>query len=203
MDKYILTKLVNNNIYPLAPIKQITQLSIKHPNKNEKSNLISYYYKIGTFTPKYFTILLLLHKIITQLFFDILRSEKQLGYLVKLTIQNYGNEYYIAQKIQSGKSVKSVMKEINVFNKNIQTYIKNSEFKKIKETVIMGLNQPDYNINDKIDKYLPEIIKRTYLFNRIQLILDQVQQLTKDDILQFAKQVFDKSNRVIVVINGN
>ena len=203
MDKYILTKLVNNNIYPLAPIKKITQLSIKHPNKNEKSNLISYYYKIGTFTPKYFAILLLLHKIIRQRFFDILRSEKQLGYLVRLVIHNQGDEYYIAEKIQSGKSVKSVMKEINIFNKNIQTYIKNSEFKKIKETVIMELNQPDYNIDDKINKYLPEIIKRTYLFNRIQLILEQVQQLTKDDILQFAKQVFNKSNRVIVVINGN
>ena len=198
-----LSSLFSNNIYPLISIKNITQLSIKHPNKNEKSNLISYYYKIGTFTPKYFAILLLLYKIIRQLFFDILRSEKQLGYLVRLVIDNQGNEYYIAQKIQSEKSVKLVMNEIDKFNKNIQTYIKNSEFKKIMETVIMELNEPEYNIDDKINKYLPEIIKRTYLFNRTQLILEQVRQLTKDEILEFAKRVFDKSNRVIVIVNGN
>jgi secreted Zn-dependent insulinase-like peptidase len=164
-----LSSLFSNNIYPLAPTKKITQLSIKHPNKNEKSNLISYYYKIGTFTPKYFAILLLLYKIIRQHFFDILRSEKQLGYLVRLVIHNQGDEYYIAQKIQSGKSVKLVMNEIDTFNKNIQTYIKNSEFKKFMETVIMELNEPEYNIDDKINKYLPEIIKRTYLCNRTQL----------------------------------
>ena len=40
-------------------------------------------------------------------------------------------------------------------NQNIQTYIKNSEFKKIMETVIMELNESEYNINDKINKYLP------------------------------------------------
>jgi predicted Zn-dependent peptidase len=67
----------------------------------------------------------------------------------------------------------------------------------------LELNAPEYNIDDKINKYLPEIIKRTYLFNRIELILKQVKQLTKDDILEFAKCTFDKSNRVIVVVNGN
>jgi len=199
----LLTSLLSNNIYPLAHPKVITDMNIKHPNKNEKSNLISYYYRIGTFTPKYFGMLIVLHKIIKQLFFDILRSEKQLGYLVRLVIHIQGDEYYITEKIQSGKPIKLVMKEINKFNKNIQTYIKNSEFKKIIETVIMELNAPEYNIDDKIDKYLPEIIKRTYLFNRTQLILNQVKQLTKNDILEFAKCTFDKSNRVIVVVNGN
>ena len=140
---------------------------------------------------------------IRQLFFDILRSKKQLGYLVRLVIHNQDNEYYIAQKIQSEKSVKLVTKEINNFNKNIQTYINDSEFKKIMETVIMELNEPEYNIDDKINKYLPEIIKRTYLFNRTQLILEQIQHLTKDDVLKFAKQIFHNSNKVIVIVNGN
>lgn len=199
----LLTSLLSNNIYPLAQPKIITDMIIKHPNKNEKSNLISYYYRIGIFTPKYFGMLIVLHKIIKQLFFDILRSEKQLGYLVKLVIHIQGDEYYITEKIQSGKPIKLVMKEINQFNKNIQMYIKNSEFEKVIKTVILELNAPEYNIDDKINKYLPEIIKRTYLFNRIELILKQVKQLTKDDILEFAKCTFDKSNRVIVVINGN
>ena len=199
----LLTSLLSNNIYPLAQPKIITDMIIKHPNKNEKSNLISYYYRIGIFTPKYFGMLIVLHKIIKQLFFDILRSEKQLGYLVKLVIHIQGDEYYITEKIQSGKPIKLVMKEINQFNKNIQMYIKNSEFEKVIKTVILELNAPEYNIDDKINKYLPEIIKRTYLFNRIELILKQVKQLTKDDILEFAKCTFDKSNRVIVVVNGN
>jgi insulysin len=199
----LLTCLLSNHIYPLLQTKLITDMIIKHPNKDEKSNLISYYYKIGTFTPKYFGMLIVLHKIIKQLFFDILRSEKQLGYIVKLLIHTQGDEYYITEKIQSGKPIKQIMKEINEFNKNIQMYIKNSEFEKVIKTVILELNAPEYNIDDKINKYLPEIIKRTYLFNRTQLILNQVKQLTKDDILEFAKCTFDKSNKVIVVINGN
>ena len=62
---------------------------------------------------------------------------------------------------------------------------------------------PEDPINEKIYKYRPEISTRTYLFNRNQLIIEQLDKLTKSDIQKFAMCIFDETNLNIVIINGN
>ena len=196
-------KLFLNNKYPLPLIKPIKNINIQHPNIKEKSHCITYFFKIGKFIPKDYAMLLLLNKILGQKFFDILRTTHQLGYLVKLGITTFRDNYYIIEKIQSTKSIEKVKKKINEFNQNIQKYIKESQFDKFKETIKSELNESEYSLNDKINKYQPEISIRTYLFNRTQLIIEQLEKLTKLDIHNFATCVFDDTNLNIVIINGN
>ena len=192
-----------NNSHTLPLIRPIKNINIQHPNINEKSNSITYYFKIGKFTPKDFAMLLLLHKILGQIFFDILRTKYQLGYLVRLGLTIFRDDYYIAEKIQSAKSVDEVKNKINEFNKNIQTYINESQFDTFIKTINSELNEPEYCLNDKIRKYQPEISSRTYLFNRNQLIIEQLNKLTKLDILKFAARVFNETNKNTVIVNGN
>jgi secreted Zn-dependent insulinase-like peptidase len=196
-------KLFYNNSYTLPLIKPIENINIKHPNIKEKSHSITYFFKIGKFIPKDFAMLLLLDKILGQLFFDILRTKYQLGYLVRLSLSIFRDDYYIMEKIQSSKSIKEIKEKINEFNQNIQTYINESNFDKFKETINSELNEPEYCLNDKINKYLPEISTRTYLFNRTQIVIDQLGKLTKSDISNFATRVFNKTNTNIIIINGN
>lgn len=195
-------KLFFNSSYALPLIKPIKNIDIQHPNIKEKSHCITYFFKIGKFIPKDFAMLLLLHKILGQIFFDILRTKNQLGYLVRLGLTIFRDDYYITEKIQSSKSIEEVKGKINEFNQNIQTYINESPFDKFIKTINSELNEPEYCLNDKINKYRPEIYNRTYLFNRTQLIIEQLNKLTKLDIQNFATRVFTETNKNIVIING-
>jgi insulysin len=196
-------KLFYNNSHAMPLIKSVENITIQHPNNNEKSHSITYFFKIGKFIPKDFAMLLLLQKILGQLFFDILRTKHQLGYLVRLGLSIFREDYYITEKIQSSNPIDEVKEKINDFNNNIKNYINDCKFDKFKETIKSELNEPEYCLNDKINKYRPEISNRTYLFNRTELIIDQLEKITIHDIYKFATLVFDKQNTTIIIINGN
>lgn len=197
------SKLFYNSSSPLPQINNIQDVNISHPNPNEKSNCVSYFYKVGKFTPKDYSLLLILHKILGENFYDILRTKYQLGYITKLNMSVFRDDYYISERIQSAKPVELVKQKMNEFNENIEKFIKDSAFEKFIETINKELDEPDYSLSDKINRYRPEISLRTYLFNRNELVKEQLNKLTKQDVLQFAKQLFNDTNRKIVVINGN
>jgi insulysin len=197
------SKFFYNSPFPLPQIKQIDNMSIIHPNQNEKSNFVSYFYRVGKFTPKDYALILVLTKILGQTFFDILRTKYQLGYIVSFNQSIHRDEYYISEKIQSSKPVNIIMDRINDFNENIQKIIKDSNFEQYMETIGKELDEPDYSISDKISRYRPEISIRTYLFNRNKLIKDQLTNLTKHDIQEFTKKVFIESNKKVIIVNGN
>ena len=67
----------------------------------------------------------LLKTIISQPFYDKLRTKEQLGYLVNFGIKIIGDKVYISQKIQSEFDVKVIIKKINSFNKIFFDKIKN------------------------------------------------------------------------------
>lgn len=197
------SKLFYNSSYTLPQIKSIEDININHPNLKEKSSSVSYFYKVGKFVPKDFAILLVLNKILGQLFFDILRTKHQLGYMVRLGLNIFRDDYYIVEKIQSGKSVELVRNKMDEFNLNILQCIKDSEFDKFVKTINDELDEREYSLEDKIRKYQPEISTRTYLFNRNELIKEQLNKLVLSDIITFAKNVFNDGNRNVVIINGN
>ena len=197
------SKLFFNSIYTLPQIKSIPDINLIHPNPKEKSSSISYFYKVGKFVPKDFAILLVLHKILGQKFFDILRTKYQLGYMVRLGLTIFRDNYYIAEKIQSGKSIELVKNKMDEFNSNILQFIKDAPFDKYIETINHELDEPEYSLEDKIRKYQPEISTRTYLFNRNELIKEQLNKLILSDIVTFSKNIFIDSNKKTVIINGN
>ncbi len=200
-DKF--SKLFFNPTNPLPVIKPIDDMNLKHPNPIEKSHVISYFYRVGKFTPRDYGQMLVLDKIVSEKFFDILRTKHQLGYLVRFGLSIYRDEYYLSERIQSGKSVETVKEKIDEFNENIIKYIKESAFEQFIETVKKELDEPDYSLSDKINRYRPEIAIRTYLFNRYKLVKDQLNNLTKSDIIEFAQRVISSTNKKVLVVNGN
>ena len=55
-------------------------------------------------------------KILSQPFFDNLRTKNQLGYIVKFSFAIFHDSYYICEKIQSSKPTDFVKNKINEFN---------------------------------------------------------------------------------------
>jgi insulysin len=192
-----------NQNYPLPKINILKEISLQHPNKQEKSNCISFYYPIGKFMPKEFNLSSLLINILAQPFFDKLRTQNQLGYLVKMNKYVIKDEYYIIQKIQSEKSINIVETNINDFNKNIMKLIKKIDFVKFKNTLGNQLSEADNSLDEKFMHYYPEISLRQYLFNRNKILFNQVKNITKDDLINFIKTYINKENCIKIIINGN
>jgi secreted Zn-dependent insulinase-like peptidase len=133
-------------------------------------------------------------------FFNKLRTIKQLGYLVNLSFISYNNDYYIIQKIQSNKDIKIIKKEINKFNKKIIKKINKINLDIYITKLKKELLEPDYNLNSKYSKYLVEILTRNYLFYKIETLLNYINNINKEDLINFINLIINKKNRIKIII---
>lgn len=196
-------KMFKTNSYQLPQINQLENVSIIHPNKQEKSNSISHYYPIGKFVPREFILLNLLMNILSQQFFDDLRTKNQLGYLVKMGMANFRDYYYIIQKVQSDKSIEIIENKIKEFNNNIKKLLSESDFNKFVETLKNQLIEPDYSLDEKFARYQPEIALRSYLFNRNQILLEQLNKIKLEDLIDFSDRYIDNKNLIKIIVKGH
>ena len=187
----------------LPKINLIKNLELTHPNPKENSSCYTYYYHIGKFNPKKIVLMNLCINILSNEFFDFLRTKHQLGYLVNMSSIKLRNDYYIKQVVQSDKDIKLVKDKIEEFNKMIPKIIEECDFKKHVETYKMELIEAEYSMMEKVSKYFPEILSREYMFNRNKKLLVKLQTMTKLILSDFAKININIKNRAHVIINGN
>ena len=147
--------------------------------------------------------LLILLKILSQQFFDTLRTKHQLGYIANMKQIKFINDYYIIEQVQSAKDIDFVEKKMQEFNSNIKTLIDKCNFDEILLTIKQALEEPDYSMSDKINRYLNEIISSNYLFNRNKLILNQLKKIKKEDIHIFANNIINSKNLISIIIQGH
>jgi len=195
------SELFKNPIYLLPKINNLVDTTINHPNSQEKSKCITLYYPIGNFVPKEFNLTLLTVNILAQPFFNELRTKNQLGYLVRMDDYIMRNEIFIMQKIQSEKSIKIVKSKIDLFNKKIIKQIKAADFNEFINTLKSQLKESEYSLNEKFTKYFSEIVLRQYLFNRNEMLLEQLDKITKIDLINFVKKYITNKNKIKIIID--
>lgn len=195
--------LYSNNINPLPKINELEIFELHHPNPQEKANCVCYLYPIGEFIPKEYVLLSLIANILRQSFFDNLRTKNQLGYLVSMGSTSIRNYNFMIQKIQSDKPIEFIEEKIEDFNKTIKKQIQEADFEKFVATLRNELEEPEYSLEEKIDKYLPEISLREYLFNRNELLLAQLNKIKKEDLIEFVEKFINSENRRRFIIRGN
>lgn len=198
-----LSKLFKSPSYLLPKINQLKNMTIIHPNKQEKSNCITLYYPIGKFNPNEFNLIILTINILSQSFFNELRTKEQLGYLVKMGQFSIRDNKYIIQKIQSEKPIDLVESKIESFNKNLVKIIESADFVKFISTQESQLKELDYSLDEKFMRYYPEITLKQYLFNRNDILLNQLSNITKNNLIKFVKKFINNKNRIKIIINGN
>ena len=182
--------------------KQIQDITIKHPNKDEKNILVMFVLPCGKYTPENAALFFILSTLLEQPAYEELRTKGQLGYLVKSSL-SYDNSFYnINIKVQSGLAIQKVEDKMNNFIEWFKKYLvdlDSDSFKKIKESVKgMLLAQPS-SMMDLMNQYIGEIENRTFIFDRHKIIAAKIDKISKDNIITLYNNII--LNKKIVKIN--
>jgi len=186
--------LSNENLYEFNKPKTI---QIKHPNKEEKNNTLQLIYYCGKYTPKLAIKQLMLNMIMRQPFYDKLRTKDQLGYRVASYMNTSRKQMYFNQKIQSEKTIKFINERIDIFNNEFNKLLNdmdNNTWINWKNTLRKELEQKEENTSELFNKYNIEILIRDFMFNREFLLLNKLDELTKDDIVKHYNKFINKNN---------
>jgi len=197
-------KLEKNFKLPLVKfdtIKMKKHLIVKHPYTKECSNCIKISYFIGEFEPLNNLHLFFIKLIASSIFFEDLRTTKQLGYLVSMYGSSIDNKYYIYQKIQSLVPCNQLIKYINEFNSTLIDKFKVIDLTSWIETVKNHLTEKPSNLSELYNEYYGEILNQTCVFDKKQQMLKQLNKVTNKSLCEFInKYILKNSNKIILEI---
>jgi insulysin len=170
---------------------------VRHPNKNEKNKCITFIFNCGSgFYPDLSAKLYILKTLLEHPAFNELRTKQQLGYLVRTTyICNDNNYIYI--KLQSHYSTDKIITAMNNFIDWFSIYLNNlnnKEFNAIKLSLYNSLNQKESSISNLVNKYISEIYTHKYIFNRKQLIANEIKNIKLNDIRKLYHSIIKKKS---------
>lgn len=186
---------VNNDI-------KLTNLEIKL----DKQPCIEVLYNSNKFNPINLLSLEILTNLFSSEFFDLFRTQKQLGYLVRMNYKEIYNNYYLSQKIQTDYDLNKLEKEIDLFNKNLINeleIIDNKEIEKNKKIIKLNLKNRITNNNSILSKYNSfrnTIVKDEYMFDKDIILLKKLKNITKNSLIDFLKNIL-KNKIVRKIIN--
>ena len=190
-------KLSSKNTFKIKiqPNKVAKGIEMKHPNSKETNKAILVSYNLGDYSIKTISIIKTLNTMMSEDFFDVLRTKNQVGYLVKQYYNNMNNTVYLVQHIQTQKDLDQVNKMIKDFNKKyIQELERMSdiEFDKLKENIIKDILQPEQNMEEQYYLDINEILTGKLLFNRKKLIVKEIKKLTLEQTIKFLRGIINK-----------
>jgi insulysin len=180
---------------------QVEDITITHPNKDEKNVLVMFILPCGEYTPENAALYSILSTLLEQPTYEELRTKGQLGYLVRSSL-SYDNFFYnITIKVQSGLAIEKVEDKMNDFIEWFKSFLvalTNDTLIMIKESVKGVLLAQPSSMTDLIHQYIGEISNRTFIFDRYKLIAGEIDKISKDNIITLYNNII--SNKKIVKI---
>ena len=175
--------------------KNLNSFDYIHPNPTEENNIVRLLVNFGIFDPLKTVTLLILEQILDEPIYYFLRTTHQLGYICKSGIYYDSINYYfyvIVQSIKDVDFVKSKILEILRISREKILKMKNEEIENFKKGLKIKLLEKESSNNDLVNKYFGEILSRKFLFNRNNLLVDQIIHVNKEKILQLYDLILEK-----------
>ncbi|MGX3021083.1 pitrilysin [Ursidibacter sp. B-7004-1] len=143
----------------------------------------------------------LLKSIISRWYFDDLRTDKQLGYVVYATTTTVGKTSGLQFLVQSPTaSAQTIMQHNQRFFTDTFTKLKEmpqAEFNKYRNSLIELLQHKPESLEQEFGEYLVDFTRGNSKFDRKAQIIEQIKQLTQQDIISFyQKAVIEQSGFV-------
>lgn len=198
----------NKNIkYDKIIPKPIIDITITHPNENEKNKCVMIFLKCThydnvTFIPRDNAMVFILSSILQQPVYGELRTKHQLGYMVGSYGYNDNINMYIVIKVQSDKDIKLIQSTINNFIDEFKEKLlkyEDTKFNNIKKSVYDKLLEPFTTMDDINNMMLSEIKKETYIFNRREQIADEIKNIKLNDIIKLYHSIILERKQIIIM----
>ncbi|XP_016999261.2 nardilysin isoform X1 [Drosophila takahashii] len=185
-------------------------LRAKTLNDDDSNTIITNYYQIGPCDLKLECLMDLIELIVEEPFFNQLRTQEQLGYSLGIHQRiGYGvMAFVITINTQETKhKAEYVERRIEAFRSRMSELVSqmsNEEFKNIQETLISGKRLGDTSLDEEVMRNWSEIVTKEYFFNRVEMQIQTLNNLTKDDVLNFLND-YDRNNlrKLSVQVVGN
>jgi insulysin len=136
-----------------------------------------------------------------NLYFEDLRTQQQLGYAVFATSRNLNGVRHFMFLIQSDvKPTHFCIERTEVFLSKMREELKQmpaEKFAEIQAGVIAGLKEPNKTLSDQYSEDWAEIKSHQYKFDRKVRLISQVEQLTKDVIVDYFENLFYKNPQIM------
>ena len=163
-------------------------------NKVHQSNALMNFYQCGPQDTRENMLLELTHQIIKEACFDQLRTKEQLGYVVSCHPRRFYTGQGLAVTVQSEKPPHYLDRRIESFlDTTVQNILRNMEEAEFNQHVAalatVRLEKPK-TLWDKFYRYQREIFQETYQFDKVEVEVALLRQLTKSDIETFYQDVF-------------
>jgi len=202
-------KLISIN---LKNINKTINKEILNNNSEETNNYINISYYISNIYKKAlynddFVNTLIFNKIVSNLFFDTVRTKEQYGYYVASDysiVGNYNEQYLVYEfNIMSSKTVNELEKRILEFvNNEIKKIINNISKdmlyhikKSIKETLLV----PPNNLTESFSFNYSLINNEIYMFNKKKIVAEQLENVTKKSLKNFYKKYLKKNKNIMIL----
>ncbi|MDG4947600.1 pitrilysin [Actinobacillus equuli subsp. haemolyticus] len=133
----------------------------------------------------------LLRDIIGRWYFDDLRTQKQLGYVVYATNTKLGKTAGMRFMVQSPNTTPAGIMQHNqrFFAESLTklTALSEQEFVKYRESLIEKLQRKPESLNQEFSQFTFDFNRRNDQFNQRAKMIEAVKQLTQQDIVDFYK----------------
>jgi insulysin len=195
-DLPIIKSTISNKI--ISKPSPITNITVKHPNKNEINKLIMYAFPCGSavpFNPKDSSIAIILSMLLDQPSYQQLRTINQLGYLVKSYLYTNNFNFYIVIKIQTDLNIKFVENKIVEFLDWFKKYLNTLDikiFEDIKKSATALVKNKPTSIDEYVNSYIGEIKYNTYIFNKSEQLIKYIDKIQLLDIINLYKKLVKK-----------
>jgi len=137
----------------------------------------------------------LLTQILEPRFFNQLRTEKQLGYVVSafpMPIRNVEGSFFVVQSPTVNATI--LVDEINNFLSATGATI-TENFAENKAALLAELREPALSLNEQSEKFWQSILLNDYEFVRQQELINAVNKITPESLRKYYESAFLQKNR--------
>lgn len=183
---------------------QPTRLVISEPNP-ENSNSASYVLLQSlSEDPKEHVLIELLSSVLSERFYEDLRTKQQLGYIVSSGIRALGKTRYIGFIVQSSvatneKLTREILKFLDKARSNFLEKITEGDFAVYVKSLVDSKTEPDKQLATEVTRNWGEIGSGRLQFDRTQREAAAALDLTKKDLLEFWDNLYVKDGRRILI----
>lgn len=185
------------------PVNKPLLLYVQPMNLKERNASIEAYFQLGKFDIVHLTYLDLLDQIVSESFFDELRTKQQLGYTVQCGVrETFGILAFCLQVVTSSHSLEtaqtSIMNFVNTITENIQK-LPEREFQSHVTALRDHYLQPHPSLAQAAEDFWSQVEERRYAFDHHLIQSSLLSSFVKADLITFCHSLFTTQRKLLVV----